>query len=117
MSVDIRVGDALDVLAGLPDESVHCVVTSPPYWGLRAYGGDTWEGGDPACDHQRGKGDDAGNFRTGKAYTYHTSFGWPGNVCGMRAAADDGAHASGLSRRSMSTWPTWWPCSARCGGC
>src|SRR5215813_8757835 len=22
----------------LPDESVHCVVTSPPYWGLRDYG-------------------------------------------------------------------------------
>jgi DNA modification methylase len=30
-----------DVLAGLamlPDESVHCCVTSPPYWGLRDYG-------------------------------------------------------------------------------
>ena len=24
----------------MPDESVHCVVTSPPYWGLRAYKGD-----------------------------------------------------------------------------
>ena len=24
----------------LADGSVHCVVTSPPYWGLRAYGGD-----------------------------------------------------------------------------
>lgn len=40
MTVDIRVGDALSVLATLPDASVHCVVTSPPYWGLRAYGGD-----------------------------------------------------------------------------
>jgi DNA modification methylase len=30
---------------------VHCVVTSPPYWGLRDYGTATWEGGDPACDH------------------------------------------------------------------
>jgi hypothetical protein len=27
-----------EVLAGLPAESVHCVVTSPPYWGLRDYG-------------------------------------------------------------------------------
>ncbi len=30
-----------DVLAGLrqlPNESVHCVITSPPYWGLRDYG-------------------------------------------------------------------------------
>jgi len=32
------VGDALDRLRELPDESVHCCVTSPPYWGLRDYG-------------------------------------------------------------------------------
>lgn len=31
-------GDALAVLATLPSESVQCVVTSPPYWGLRDYG-------------------------------------------------------------------------------
>jgi DNA modification methylase len=30
-------GDVLEDLAGLPSESVHCVVTSPPYWGLRDY--------------------------------------------------------------------------------
>lgn len=40
MSVDIRVGDCRELLAAMPDESVHCVVTSPPYWGLRAYTGD-----------------------------------------------------------------------------
>ena len=39
MSTTIHVGNALDVLAGLPSESVHCCVTSPPYWGLRSYGG------------------------------------------------------------------------------
>ena len=33
-------GDVLDMLATLPDESVNCVVTSPPYWGLRDYGVD-----------------------------------------------------------------------------
>lgn len=31
-------GDARAVLATLPAESVQCVVTSPPYWGLRDYG-------------------------------------------------------------------------------
>jgi len=31
-------GDALTVLKTLPDESVQCCVTSPPYWGLRDYG-------------------------------------------------------------------------------
>ena len=40
MTVDIRIGDALAVLRAMPDASVHCVITSPPYWGLRAYGGD-----------------------------------------------------------------------------
>jgi hypothetical protein len=34
----VYVGDALDTLRDLPDESVHCIVTSPPYWGLRDYG-------------------------------------------------------------------------------
>jgi DNA modification methylase len=35
---DIRQGDVLAKLAELPEESVHCVVTSPPYYGLRDYG-------------------------------------------------------------------------------
>jgi len=30
-------GDALSVLQRFPDESVQCIVTSPPYWGLRDY--------------------------------------------------------------------------------
>lgn len=38
MTVRILVGHVLDRLAELPDESVHCVVTSPPFWGLRDYG-------------------------------------------------------------------------------
>ena len=33
-------GDCLEVMRTLPDESVDCVVTSPPYWGLRDYGAD-----------------------------------------------------------------------------
>lgn len=31
-------GDCRAVMAGMEPESVHCVVTSPPYWGLRDYG-------------------------------------------------------------------------------
>ena len=34
----ILIGDVLVRLRELPDESVNCVVTSPPYWGLRDYG-------------------------------------------------------------------------------
>ena len=33
-------GDCREVLRGLDESSVHCVVTSPPYWGLRDYGAD-----------------------------------------------------------------------------
>ena len=31
-------GDALEVLKTLPSDYVHCIITSPPYWGLRDYG-------------------------------------------------------------------------------
>jgi DNA modification methylase len=37
MSVRIIRGDCRDVLKTLADASVHCVLTSPPYWGLRSY--------------------------------------------------------------------------------
>jgi len=36
--IEIYHGDALACLRELPAESVHCCVTSPPYWGLRDYG-------------------------------------------------------------------------------
>ncbi len=34
----VFIGDCREVLKTLPDESVQCCVTSPPYWGLRDYG-------------------------------------------------------------------------------
>lgn len=36
--MEILQGNCLDILQTLPSDSVHCVVTSPPYWGLRDYG-------------------------------------------------------------------------------
>lgn len=47
MSVRIINADVLDGLAQLEDESVHCAVTSPPYWGLRDYGADGQIGLEP----------------------------------------------------------------------
>jgi DNA modification methylase len=44
-------GDALTVLRTLPDNSIDCCVTSPPYLGLRDYGTGTWTGGNPDCKH------------------------------------------------------------------
>ena len=34
----VMCGDAIESLGGLPADSVHCCVTSPPYYGLRDYG-------------------------------------------------------------------------------
>lgn len=50
MSVTILSGDCRDVLKTLADESVHCVVTSPPYFGLRDYGVDGQIGLEPTPD-------------------------------------------------------------------
>jgi len=50
----IYLGNTLEILKKLPDESVDCIITSPPYWGLRDYGEETntiW-GGDPNCEHE-----------------------------------------------------------------
>lgn len=74
MTSTILHGNCLDVLKTLPEASVQTVVTSPPYWGLRAYGtsAQVW-GGDPACAHEwqpstvpLGSGDDK-SFRRDRA--------------------------------------------------
>lgn len=53
MSWEMREGDCRDVLAELPAGSVQCVVTSPPYWGLRDYGIEpTIWGGEASCAHE-----------------------------------------------------------------
>ncbi len=38
MTIRLLCGDALEQLRLLPDGSVQCCITSPPYWGLRDYG-------------------------------------------------------------------------------
>ena len=45
-------GDVREVLRQFPDEHFHCLVTSPPYWGLRVYGIEPslW-GGYANCEH------------------------------------------------------------------
>lgn len=51
--VKIYQGDALEILKQLPEESIHCCVTSPPYYGLRDYGTGEWVGGNNDCQHMR----------------------------------------------------------------
>lgn len=52
MTQRIICGNALEVLRSIETGSIQCVVTSPPYWGLRAYGTEpqVW-GGDRDCEH------------------------------------------------------------------
>jgi DNA modification methylase len=51
----LHCGDALTVLKTLPSASVHCCVTSPPYWGLRDYGVDGQLGLESSPDEYVGK--------------------------------------------------------------
>ncbi|GAA2311353.1 DNA methyltransferase [Streptomyces violaceusniger] len=58
-SVTLHTGDAAEVLRDLPDDCADCVVTPPPYWGLRDYGTGNWTGGNPSCAHSTGRGTNA----------------------------------------------------------
>jgi DNA modification methylase len=88
VTVAILVGDALSRLRELPDASVHCCVTSPPYYGLRAYGTNVqvW-GGDPACAHEWSI---PAAIKTGRKP--HD----PGNYEGFRSAAYVGNREEGM---------------------
>ena len=56
-------GNAINILKQMPDESVDCVMTSPPFWGLRNYGTKllVW-GGEENCIHEWGE-ENASYFR------------------------------------------------------
>jgi len=55
-NIKIYNGDALEILKSLPENSVQCCVTSPPYFGLRDYSTEPliWDG-DENCVHEWGK--------------------------------------------------------------
>jgi DNA modification methylase len=64
LTATLLLGDVRETLAALPDGSVHCCVTSPPYFGLRDYGTGEWEGGDVDCAHLgAARGDTGDKYR------------------------------------------------------
>ena len=76
----VEQGNVLDRAAALPLGSIHCIVTSPPYWGLRAYDGEQaqdWPTGEfvpmpgaaPVCVEAERCG--LGNERTPDAFVWH----------------------------------------------
>lgn len=87
MNYQILHGDCLEMLRTLPDESAHCCVTSPPYYGLRDYGTADWEGGDPGCDHAPGGASRVGRttLQGGKSAAGHQQEGYRG-ACGKCGA-------------------------------
>lgn len=77
MSTRLIIGDCRAVLPTLAAGSVQCVVTSPPYYGLRDYGvpPSIW-GGNPDCEHEWGDQIAANaTNHTGKARWNHTRNG------------------------------------------
>lgn len=80
---EIMQGDVLDRLRELPDGSVNCCVTSPPYWGLRDYGTAKWDGGSPECDHQPTTGTQGPTGeRADRQHTQKRIFGIECRKCG-----------------------------------
>ena len=72
----------------LPDGSVHCVVTSPPYWGLRDYGLAKWVGGDPECSHAKRLNKSIG-IGVGEEHNNHNNEPWMGGICGHCGAKQE----------------------------
>ena len=89
-SFSLLLGNCLDVLSTLPESSVQCCVTSPPYWGLRDYGTAKWEGGDAECDHQgkpmRTKAQINANCSDGRDVKNATAKQFYKNICGKCGA-------------------------------
>jgi DNA modification methylase len=101
----------------LADQSVHCIVTSPPYWGLRDYQTGTWAGGDPACTHSpsetpQRRGLASSTLDGGKATTGHQREGY-GKVCAHCGATRDDAQLGRESLHDCLGWAT----GQSCGEC
>ena len=80
--------DALHI--PLRDKSVQCIVSSPPYWGLRDYKTGHFIGGDPACNHARIHThlsmDTTSTLRSRATNQNHELEGWRGGRCGRCGA-------------------------------
>lgn len=109
MSVDIRIGDSRELLRAIPDKSVHCCVTSPPYFGLRDYGVDGQMGLEATPDEfiagmvdlfrevRRVLRDD-GTLWLNIGDSYATGSKWGGSTGGKAAKALHGARGGGRGK-------------------
>lgn len=112
MTIEILQGDCRDVLGGLPDGSINCCVTSPPYFGLRDYGVEGQLGLEPTPDEfvsamvevfrevRRVLRDD-GTLWLNLGDSYANDGKWGGSTGGKHASALHGN--SGIGRRLLTT--------------
>ena len=105
MSVKVLVGDCRAMLATLPDKSVHMCVTSPPYWGLRAYGtnAQVW-GGDPEHAHGWGESRSRATGNAPSAKSTLTTNNGRGPQPGDKYQYEQAAVASTGSTCSCGAW-------------
>ena len=82
-NLKIILGDCLDGLKQIPDSTIQCVITSPPYVALRDYGTAQWDGGDENCDHLAPQRQGATGDRANRTHTAVTPFK---DVCGKCGA-------------------------------
>jgi DNA modification methylase len=112
MSVKIINGDCRDVLRSMPDQSVHCCVTSPPYFGLRDYGVDGQIGLEETPDafvaemvalfrEVRRVLRDDGTLWLNLGDSYANDTKWGGSTSGKHVRAQHGD--SGIGRRRQNT--------------
>ena len=74
----------------LPDGSVHCCVTSPPYHGLRDYNLSEWVGGDTECSHALRPNATPNPNGTNTNWN-HVNDVWPNGICGHCGATQQAA--------------------------
>ena len=105
-------GDCRASMASLPAKSVHCVITSPPYFGLRDYGVEGQMGLEPTPDeYVAGMVDvfrevhrvlrDDGTLWLNLGDSYANDGKWGGSTGGKATKALHGA--DGLGRRKVTT--------------
>jgi hypothetical protein len=122
----ILCGHVIDKLRELPSESVHCCITSPPYWGLRAYNTppQIWPDSKPLCEEHEWKtaaipaSGGVGDYEVGRIGNAKARIDshrgknliFVSNVTHGKASLD-------LSQRLNCTSSTWLRSSVRCGVC
>lgn len=112
MSYTVHVGDCIESLRAMPDQSVHCCVTSPPYFGLRDYGMDGQIGLEDTPqafvarlvkvfrEVRRVLRDD-GTLWLNLGDSYSSDSKWGGNTGGKAAKAIHGAGGGGRNKTSV----------------